>query len=418
MSVQLTHLLVLTMNFNSDFFKWIEDHKDDNPDRLRLKYLSKGNHADWLPVAISHISSMKKAGAKLLDEERRELPEVLYPEIALEQCSSLDTARIHLDILKRYFPEGSLNIADLTFGLGIDSREFLNAGHHVTAVERNETIYETALFNYRHENKLILINGDSAEFIDQTDRHWDIIFIDPDRRGEHSERIYDIGRCSPDIFGLMPQFRRKCDVLMIKMSPMADIRQTLISIPFTTHLYVIAAKGECKEITVVVDFRAEHPQQPEVVPISVIGKEMPELTFNIEEEKELKKAIQYVTPREGYLFVPSPALLKAGCFNVTAIRFGVNPISANTHLYSSESLAGNFPGKTYLIKRVEPFSRQGIKNIKETTQRADISVRNFPLTSSQLSAKLKMKSDNTFHLFACRDAKDTLIMILCEKISR
>jgi hypothetical protein len=51
-----------------------------------------------------------------------------------------------------------------------------------------------------------------------------------------------------------------------------------------------------------------------------------------------------------YLYEPNAAILKAGGFNSVARCFEVGKIAPNTHLYTSDQLIADFPGRVFKVE--------------------------------------------------------------------
>jgi hypothetical protein len=72
-------------------------------------------------------------------------------------------------------------------------------------------------------------------------------------------------------------------------------------------------------------------------------------------------------------------------------------LDVNTHLYGSEELVENFPGRTWKV--VE----------KKDLKQANVLCRNYPLTPEQLKKKLRIKDGGTDFVIGCRiNGKPTL----------
>jgi hypothetical protein len=85
-----------------------------------------------------------------------------------------------------------------------------------------------------------------------------------------------------------------------------------------------------------------------------------------------------------------------------AQRFGLQKLDVNTHLYASDQLVENFPGRVWEIK-------SKIENQKSKIEQANVLVRNYPLTPEQLKKKLHLRDGGTGYVIGCRVAgKPTL----------
>lgn len=96
----------------------------------------------------------------------------------LAQATRPEVARLHARIATSHYGEGS-HIVDLTCGLGFDALAFAEAGHTVTAVERDPEIAKLAAFNLRHHN-VEVVCADATSFELPADTA--MVFVDPARR--------------------------------------------------------------------------------------------------------------------------------------------------------------------------------------------------------------------------------------------
>ena len=84
-------------------------------------------------------------------------------------------------------------------------------------------------------------------------------------------------------------------------------------------------------------------------------------------------------------------------------------MAPNTHLYLSQQLVENFPGRVWQI--VE----SNIKDTKNT--KASILTRNYPLSPEQLRKKLKIKEDDTHTIIGAR-LGDKPTLFLAKRINQ
>ena len=116
------------------------------------------------------------------------------------------------------------------------------------------------------------------------------------------------------------------------------------------------------------------------------------------------------------LYVPSPAILKAGAYNLFAEKFSLTKLDVSTHLYLGRSDEnGAVSGKAYGIIDVFSFDKKGIAEVSGKIKgRADVTAKNIPLSSEELARRLKIKSGGGLHVWGCRAAGKN-ILLLTEK---
>ena len=109
-------------------------------------------------------------------------------------------------------------------------------------------------------------------------------------------------------------------------------------------------------------------------------------------------------------------MMKAGCFRLPAIRFGLKKLHRNTHLYTSDTLVPNFPGRVFEVKNIDGFGKNELKRLSSELKKANISVRNFPERPEALRKRLKMSDGGDAYLFATTLADDKKVIIHGEKV--
>jgi hypothetical protein len=275
-------------------------------------------------------------------------------------------------------------------------------------VERNEELCRIASHNFGLTRPQLQIHhADALIFLDQMPP-CDVIYLDPARRDHNGGKVFRLEDCEPNVIELLPNLTAKSKQLIIKLSPMLDITQALRSllIPFDVH--IVAVKNEVKEVLLI-----QTDGEPTIHAVNLNSNTQKTFSFTLEEEKS---ATPY-TPAESahylgeagttYLYEPNAAIIKAGAFKLVAQRYGLHKMAPNTHLYYSEQLVEDFPGRVWKIMEVNP------KDTKNTC--ASVLTRNYPLTPDQLRKKLKIKEGDQLTIIGAR-LGDKPTLFLCEKI--
>lgn len=377
-------------DFPNEFKRFVKEHGKDDPAKLRLKY--HGSATPWIGQAISHIECLRKCGRKFGSFQ----PELMLFPLSVEQATSEKVALLHASVAESLI-ESPVFIVDMTCGLGIDLKAIsqrLNC--RSMGFDIQPKLASVAQYNFRNDANVEIIAGNSVEWLTGYEgSRIDLIFIDPARRGAHGEKLYNIHDCNPDVSDLLPLFREKCRYTMVKLSPMLDVTQTLRDLPDTKALYVVDEGGECRELLAVLDFTTK-TEAYEII----IWSDGKILKFN-QVEEDYSTAI-YSTPEIGqYLYEPSPAAMKALPSKLLCEKFGLRKLHVNTHLFSSGSPVESLPGKWYLIEEIDDVSSSKLKEIGRRIGRADVAVRNFPITPETLTKKLGIKSGGDRRVICC-----------------
>lgn len=406
------------MEFTGEYFAWVEQHIADDPFKLRLKYLSNPNHPEWLPLAIDQIETRSKARKKLMADGHSLLPAIVAPRYALEQCSSLPAAQLHAEIISRHFGDNTLSAVDLTCGLGIDALALAKKGINVTAVERNQVQAEIAQYNFRDYRNVKVVNDDCESFLSRSGINFDAAFIDPGRRDSSGKRFYSIADCSPNLLELIPLLQRRTGYVLAKLSPMLDITKTLTELGHVLRMHVVGLDDECKELLVEMDFRTPATQPIEEIPIVVndLNVSRP-FTFTLGEEKTAHvDAVYGIGSVGGYLYLPSASLMKAGCFRTIAKHFSLMELAPSSHLFFSQKINTDFPGKIYLIDEIIPFDKSNQRSLAKRQLKADVTARNFPLSPVEVTRRLNLSPGSDNHIFATTSTNGK-ILILTHKVN-
>lgn len=390
------------MEFGNEYFEFVEAHGLEDPAKLRLKF--HGDSRLWIPYAINNIAALSKKKKFRTADGRDYTPKVIPLEISAQQATSAEVARLHMSLAGN----APLRILDMTFGLGVDAAMLsLNPNNELMGFDLQEILVDAARVNFESRENVKVRCSDSVDFLEKYQGEpFDLIFIDPARRGAGGERLYNLHDCQPDITELLPLMRKKGCRVMAKLSPMLDITQTIKDLPALTQLHVVEEEGECKELLALLDFRQE-VAEPEIVIDRLKGGKWKQYSFLRSAELLLQRenpdeGLTTLNPTPGmYLAEPSAATMKAAPFNLLSRDFKAGRLHSNTQVFLSESPLTDFPGKNYEIVKVWPFSSSNLKAISREVPQADITLKNFfGFTPETLRKRLKTKPGGELRLFA------------------
>ena len=268
-----------------------------------------------------------------------------------------------------------------------------------------------------------VINADGMEYLHHMD-HVDLIFIDPARRDDYGGRTYGIADCTPNVLEVMDELMQKTDVLMLKLSPMLDWRKAIADIhhpsPTTYHPYsvsevhIVSVDNECKELLIII----RHDAQPiKVVCVNLLSNGSRERLEVCEDFTRRQHIITTCHPSAiTCLFEPNASIMKAGCFNEIPARFPVVQLDNNSHLFVSDQDISDFPGRRFEIMRRTSMNKRELKEALAGIDKANIAVRNFPISVADLRKKLKLKDGGDVFIFATTVAKEGHQLFICRKI--
>lgn len=394
------------MELTDEMLGWIDQHYNDDENRLRLKY--HGAESQVIDFMILQIECRKKTSKKLSRTLKNR--KFIFPTtLSAEQCTSDDLAEVHAS-----FVVGDV-VLDMTCGLGIDAYAMARRGCVVTAVEINENVAEAARINAKINglDNISIINKDSVSFLRSTSDMYDTIFIDPARRGNDGKRLYALRDCEPDIISILPEIKNRCRRLVIKASPMLDVSQMIRELGAVNDIYVIGTDHECKEVVAVVDFESNCITKFHSITIGHDGKVQ---EYSFYEHEERSAVVEYGDPTiGGYLYEPYPSIMKSAPMRLLSQKFGISKLHVNTHLFTSKAIVDEFPGNRFVIERVIPFSSKILKSIKDDYPKINVAVRNFILTADELKSKLKVKDGGDKRLFGVTTGSNNRILLVVSR---
>ncbi|MCM1035149.1 MAG: SAM-dependent methyltransferase [Paludibacter sp.] len=374
--------------------QFIQDHAKDDINRLALQR-NRYPEVD-IDFALQQIEGLQRTKDKLPT-----ISTIIgwqYPKrISIEQCSSEETARYKATLL-----QGN-TLTDLTGGFGIDTF-FLSENFKQTHyVERQTELCKIAQHNFGLTSRDIEVhNSDSTDYL-HTMSATDAIYIDPARRSATGSKVFRIEDCEPNIVDIYDLLRNKCSTLLIKLSPMLDISAALQVLPDADAVHIVGVKGEVKETLICCHFHTSTPLQ--IHTINILPSKTQRFTFTPQTEKMVN--CRYATQADTYLYEPNLCILKAGAFKSIATEYNLRKLSANTHLYTSERLIEDFPGRIFRI-----LSLPDKKALHKQT--LNVITRNYPQAVEVLRQQLKIKEGGTNYLIGTRIA-DKPILLLAER---
>jgi len=390
---------------NTPTLQYILSHASDDVSSLAL-HPSKDPQVD-MPMALQQIAGRQKAKEKLPDWYATD--GILYPKkVSMEQCSSSQTADY-----KASLGEGK-SFADLSGGFGVDTIALAQNFEKGFYVEPQEELCEL----FQHNSKALGINNITIaqntmeNFIDEMEAV-DVIYLDPSRRDVHGRKVVALEDCVPNLLEWKSVLLEKCNTLMVKLSPMIDLHQTLRALPETCAVNVIAVNGECKEVVCLLNEKTVTDVQVVAIDLHNNNNTLFNTTLRTERTAPLSIASQIGT----YLYEPNAAVMKAGIFHSISQQFQVQKLEKNTNLFTSNELREDFPGRIFRIEAIHEFHPR--KTAKELShlESASIAVRNFPLSAEELRKTLKIKDGNAWFLFGCKVWDGRKVVVMCSKMA-
>ncbi|MCB0736185.1 MAG: class I SAM-dependent methyltransferase [Bacteroidetes bacterium] len=297
--------------------------------------------------------------------------QVLFPpKINLEQTSSEQTAK------HKFNPFSGELAVDLTAGFGVDSYYLSKRFKRVFACEKNAELSILAQHNAKQmgAENLSFLNEDGIEWLKTFNEPIDLIYLDPSRRTSKG-KVVRLEDYEPNLLECHDLLFSKAEKVLVKASPLLDLKLAIDQLKQVAEIRVVSVRNECKELLFLLTKNAA--KSPQIIAQNLESDE-PDFTFNFEQETAVAPSF---SEAQEYLYLPNSSILKAGAFNVVAQEFGLKKLHANTHLYTSNSQLGSFPGRIFKVVEAK-FSK------------AKVVVRNYKNDEKTIRKKLKLAQGN------------------------
>ena len=385
---------------NEATLAFIRSHANDDVRQLALQ--GKKNPEVEMTYALDQIAGRQKARVKIPSWAAND--GIVYPpHLSMEQCSSEATARYKAQIAGK-----GNKIVDLTAGFGVDmafmSTNFAEAVH----VEQQEALCAISSANYTclglHNIHVVCCDG--VAYLHQLEQA-DVIFIDPARRNEHGGRTYGMADCTPNVLEIIDEMLEKATRVIIKLSPMLDWQKAVSDVGNVSEVHIVSVGNECKELLLVVERKTSN------LKVFCVNDGQ---VFSYTSNDETGSFCQAPSSPQ-YLYEPNASVMKAGCFQLIAQRFGISQPDKNSHLFLSEQIIPDFPGRGFAIERICTMNKRELKTGLAGITQANIAVRNFPLSVADLRKRLKLKDGGDVYIFATTSAEKGHLLLVCRKIS-
>lgn len=392
------------MTISQATLDFIRYHQNDDVRALALKGCRDAG-VDF-PFALQQIQGQQKAKEKL--PEMYGTPDILFPPtVSMEQCSSEATARYKAGLVHGY------SFADLTGGFGVDTIAFAKYFQQGFYIEPSTELLEVFEHNIHAMGiRNIQIRQGRMEEVLPTLPEVDLLYLDPSRRDGHGQRVVALTDCTPNV----PEYKdallgKARHGVMVKLSPMLDIKASLQQLPETREIHVLAVHGECKEILFLLSHeKAEHIEYHAV---NIQGENVLDFQFSSQEETEAAPELADCVGK--YLLEPNAAVMKAGAFKCVATRYGLRKLHAHSHLYTCDEPVDDFPGRVFTVEKIIPFSKKEIKRQLAGIGKANVAVRNFPLTADALRQQLKLGDGGDVYLFGTTLREGEKVVVVTRK---
>lgn len=384
---------------NEATLEQIRRHRQDDVRQLALKGMD--------PMVIQQIAGWQVARTKV--PSWAEVEGLHYPRhLSLEQCSSEQTARYKASLLS---PGDTF--VDLTGGFGVDFFFMSQPFQRRVYVEQQQELCDIARHNFDLLNHpCTVVCGSATEYLQQMP-HASAIYIDPARRDAHGARTYSISDCTPNVLELQELLVKKADRVIIKLSPMLDWHKAASDLQHISAIHIVSVQNECKELLLVLADGAM--SEAPVICINLLADGTHQ-RFEYTPATNAQSANVNAKVNATYLYEPNASIMKAGCFDEIGNFYQICKLSANSHLYVSDHEVKDFPGRGFQILSIPSMNKRELKEALRDIDRANITVRNFPMSAEALRKRLRLKDGGDLYIFATTVGDGSHQLFICRKI--
>lgn len=422
---------------------FIREHADDDVRELALQ-ADRYKNID-MKFALEQIAGRQRARSKI--PSWAEIDDILYPpHISLEQCSSEFTARYKASVMARLLSscknsntkEEEIVFADLTGGLGVDFHFIAKAiSEQHCSKGKPRLVYvekQSHLCDYAQNNFLLLgipnveiINSDGVDYLHDAEK-MSVIYLDPARRDDNGSKTYAISDCTPDVESIGRELTEKSDFTVIKLSPMLDVNATIDVLDNAvaensdkpmhdkTHvmeLHIVSSGNECKEMLVVISRNTV-----EKTHVFCINDNESLDYYHAKTQHYAMSAAAVACGNlsdYSFLYEPNASVMKAGCFSLLSDIYDMKALGRNSHLFVSNVYAPDFQGRKFDIISVSSLNKKETKRSLAGISKANIAIRNFPLSVAELRKRLKIGDGGDVYIFATTTEDSRHLLIVCRK---
>ncbi len=376
---------------------WAEQYRDLSPDRILLGSNDIPN--ELRPYVATQVQLQAKLRIKLPTWAKES---VYIPKaVNLEQASSEETAKY-----KACFVKSEDTLLDLTGGMAIDFAPLSCLVKKAVYVEQDEELFYATQYNLSN-----IEHGDYASYCFNSMEHLQdligeysptIIYLDPARREKqtnNARRTYAIEDCSPNLYELIDvlQGMGACyqPRIVVKLSPMLDLKYCLEHIPKLRTLHILAVHNEVKELLLEIDLSlgAEYNNLSDTEIVATdLYRHRPKTVFKAKWADEERMPLSIAPSLAEYVYEPNGAVMKSNLFKSLSKVYDMPLLHKHTHLYTSNNRYNDFAGRCFRVEEVLDFSSSVVRRLHKRLPKANVICRNFPLKADVLQRKLKIKA--------------------------
>ena len=377
----------------------IQDNLDQDPAHFALHQKEKNFSPSVLATQLKYLQKSREKLPTFFENQCLFLPK------AFEQASSELTASS-----RKYQGKRCL---DLTCGMGVDTLYFSKQFDEVIALEPDPLLAQLTQFNLGKMgvSNVHIRTQRAEEFLKNPPKDsFDLIYIDPDRRGANGKRAVRLEDCQPDILQLYPQLKSLGKRIVIKASPLLDIAEAIRLFPTLQGLTILSVKNEVKEL--LLDL-AEDWVGERATEVQVFRQELVQ-SYRFTDSFATTGIETAISPDTKYIYEPDVAFYKARSTAFLFTQYFSHLAGAMNHpegYFFSDTFIepAGFPGRVFeTIATLAPQTSKLKRYLRaHQIRQIHVSKRHFPETAVKIARKLSVTAGgNDYLLFTEFPGKD------------
>lgn len=372
---------------NNDIIEFIQENINSDPSEIVLKG-AKNLELPIREIALQ-IESRQKGMKKIpewVNNKRLVFPAKKY----LEQASSQKTAEFKATLYR------GNSLVDLTGGTGIDAYYMSKNFTKILYVESEKYLCELARYNFDELETTIEVYQSKAEkFIENNSEYFDMIYLDPSRRNKSKQRVIQIEDYSPNVIQMLPKLILQGEIIVLKASPMVDIKRTIKQLKYVSKVICLAVGNEMKEV--LFEMRKVITEETTIEAVDLGYNTNHSISATYSNEMNCNSCIKQ--PQK-YLYDANSAIRKAGFFNLIGIKYNLCKLENHTHLYTSNESIKGFPGRIFKVIEVIKPNKKIIKKIASNGI-INVVAKNYPINANEIKKKYNLKDGSNEFLIFC-----------------
>ena len=300
--------------------------------------------------------------------------------------------------------------------MGVDMWAMSESFENAIYVEQQADLKEITEHNLTQlgKNNIQFFQENSVQFLANFNQEADFIYLDPHRRDVSQQKVISFAACEPNVLEIKALLFEKTDKILVKASPLMDIDLALEELQNVQEVFVVAVENEVKEVLFLLKKEEDFNNNIKIAATNLL-KNNEQQTFSFQRSSEKESIVQYSAPLH-YLYEPNAAILKSGAFKSVAMQFDLFKLHQHSHLYTSDRLIEDFPGRIFELENVCKLDKKQVFQLLPD-KKANITTRNFPLSVKEIRQKIGVQEGGNVYVLATTLLNNQKVLLICKKVT-